>query len=352
MILLRRRMISTMLLACALGSAHVTLPAHAADNATACEPKSAGTITYDEIVAKYADADSKFVTLEGLDGIRVHYKDQGSGPAILLIHSSGGDLKDWDTWVNVLSPSYRVVRLDLPAFGLTGPVPSGNYSVDRYLMLVDALMDSLGVDRFAIVGSSYGGLVAFRYAGTRTDRVAALILVSSAGIEYGGHGGTVEKARDPAAVFKPVLMTSDMVRASFNTIVNDPARITPELVRRKTDYANVIGRDYEGFVATRLYERGNPQRVLGHVRAPALVMWGSASKALYVETAQAFVDGMKNAASTKKIIYEGGGHLLHIERPEQTARDAQAFLDSTVGRRAVRGPDRESIRQRPTTSAH
>ncbi|MEQ8516149.1 MAG: hypothetical protein RIC38_11130 [Chromatocurvus sp.] len=105
-----------------------------------CQLPSARTISYEDIVAEYADTDSKFVTLEGLDGIRTHYKVEGDGPAVLLIHSSWGDLNDWDGWVDTLSPDYRVVRLDLPSFGLTGHVPSGNYSIERYLTLVDALM--------------------------------------------------------------------------------------------------------------------------------------------------------------------------------------------------------------------
>ncbi|MCC7198623.1 MAG: alpha/beta hydrolase [Gammaproteobacteria bacterium] len=319
-----------LLLAGVMGLAPLAASAQAPAAAAPCEPQSAGTITYDEIVAKYADADSKFVVLEGADGIRVHYKDQGAGPAILLVHSSVGDLKDWDGWVKVLSKSYRVIRLDLPAFGLTGPVPSGNYSIDRYLMLVDSLMDHLGIERFAIAGTSYGGLVAFRYAGTRVDRVAALVLSNSAGVEYGGRGGTSERARNPAAVFTPRVTTTEMTAKMLNSIINDPSKVTPEIVQRKTDYANVVGRDREAFVATRMYERGNPQRVLSHVRAPALVLWGATSKALSADTAQAFVDAMKNARSTQKILYDGGGHLLHIERPEQTVADVKPFLDRQV----------------------
>ncbi len=227
------------------------------------EPASAGTITYEEIVAEYADSDSRFVVLEGNDGINVHYKDQGSGPAVLLVHSSTGDLKDWAGWVDILGDDYRIVRFDLPAFGLTGPVPSGNYSIDRFLTLVDSLMDHLDIDRFAIAGASYGGLVAFRYAGTRTDRVTALILLNSAGIEYGGRGGTRE-------------------------------------------------------------------RVLARVLAPALVMWGGASRALSPETAQAFVDAMKSAKSTEKIIFDGGGHFLHISKPQATGGAVKEFLDRKI----------------------
>lgn len=297
---------------------------------TSAEPTSAGKMTYEQLVAKYADADSKFVVLEGADGIRVHYKEEGSGPAVLLVHSSSGDLNDWDGWVKVLKPDYRVVRLDLPSFGLTGPVPSGNYSVDRYLSMVDALMDHLGIQRFAIVGTSYGGLVAFRYAGTRLDRITALILANSAGVEYGGRLGTTERVREQVPGFTPQLRTLQQTETMLKTVINDPTKVTPELVQRKTDHANLVGRDYEGFLGVKLYERGNPQRVLGHVRAPALVLWGGDSRGLSPETAQAFVDAMKNAKSTQKIIYDGGGHLLHIERPEQTVKDVKIFLDQEL----------------------
>lgn len=320
----------TLLLICLACFAAVTVSAQSLDSGPPIELSSAGTISYDEIVAKYADEDSKFALLEGKDGIRLHYKDQGSGPAILLVHSSSGDLKDWDGWVKVLSEDYRVIRLDLPAFGLTGPVPSGNYSIDRYLMLVDSLMDQLGIERFAIAGTSYGGLVAFRYAGTRTDRVTALVLQNSAGIEYGGRRGTIERDRNPNATFTPMVWTLKMMETNLNNVINDPSKVTPEMVQRKTDYWNIVGRDRESFVASQLYERGNPQRVLGHVRVPALVLWGGSSNGLSPETAQRFADALKNAESVQVIIYEGGGHLLHIERPEETVKDVKAFLDTKL----------------------
>ncbi len=292
-------------------------------------PRTAGTISHEQIVAKYGDADSQFVVL---DGVNVHYKDQGTGPAVLLIHGSVGDLADWDGWVALLRSGYRVIRLDLPSFGLSGGVPSDNYSIDRYLTLVDSLMDHLDEPRFAIVGTSYGGLVAFRYAGTRTARVAALILMNSAGIELGGRRGRDDRPRDPAAAFTPRVATTTETAALLNNLINDPAKVTPALVQRKTDFANVIDRDRESFLGIKLYEHGDPQRVLSHVRVPALVLWGGNSKGLSPETAQAFVDGLRNSSKVSKVIYEGGGHLMHLERPEETARDAFAFLNANLGR--------------------
>lgn len=293
--------------------------------------RSAGTITREQIVAKYADAASRFVEL---DGVTVHYKDEGRGPAVLLVHGSLGDLSDWDAWVALLRERYRVIRLDLPSFGLSGGVPNGNYSIDRYLTLVDSLTDHVGEARFAIVGTSYGGLVAFRYASTRIERVAALILMNSAGIELGGRRGRGDRPRDPDAVFTPRVATIEATTALLNELINDPQKVTAALVQRKTDFANVIDRDRESFLGVQLYERGDPARVLSHVRAPALVLWGGNSRGLSPETAQAFIDAMHNARSTEKIVYEGGGHLLNIERPEQTARDVRRFLDRQLRRRS------------------
>jgi pimeloyl-ACP methyl ester carboxylesterase len=291
----------------------------------AAADENTSMISREQIAAKYTDHDSKFATL---DNISVHYKDQGDGPAILLVHGSGGDLGDWDGWVKVLSPHYRVIRLDLPGAGLSGAIPNGNYSIDRALSLVDALMDGLGIERFAIAGNSYGGIVAFRYAATRVERVTGLILMNSAGIEYGMKRGT-----SPSTAPNPVLtaaITRDSIAAGLAMTINDPARVTDGLIQRRLDFATVTGRDQERLAIVRLYERGDPFRVLAHVRAPTLVEWGGANKGLSLETADSFVTAVKNACIAKKIVYEGGGHTMNIERPEATASDAMAFLDRYV----------------------
>ena len=291
----------------------------------AANPETTRTISRETIVARYATPASKFIDL---DGIKVHYQDGGSGPAVLLVHGTLGALSDWDEWASLLKPNYRVVRLDLPASGLSGEIPSGNYSVDRSLSLVDALMDKLGAERFVIVGISSGGLVAFRYAATRTERVTALILVNSAGIQYGGASAAAKAAAKPGYnLFADPNVTSDDIIAFYKDYVNDPKQITPALIDRKRDYLNVVNRDKEAALVRKLYERGDPERVLGHVRAPALVLWGEANNALETKTANAFISAMKNACTTELIIYKGAGHYINLDRPWETAKDAKAFLD-------------------------
>jgi pimeloyl-ACP methyl ester carboxylesterase len=297
----------------------------AADTTKSDPPDGPRVLARDVAEARWADAASKFVEL---DGIRVHYKDEGRGPVLLLVHGSFGDLGDWDGWVSALRDRWRVVRFDRPGAGLTGPVANGNYSLDRQLALVDALMDQLGVERFAIAGASLGGPVAYRYAATRTDRVAALVLLNSAGIEYGGRQGTT-RAPPPSSYGWSTAPTVSraQVRQTLATIINDPAKLTDAFVERKFQLHAIAGRDEEALATIRLYERGTPERLLARVVAPSLVLWGSGNRALSTQTADAFIAALVRAPVTRKIVYEGAGHMIHVERPAQTVADATVFLD-------------------------
>lgn len=337
-------------LAVALAAPALVAPAAAqsAPAPAAAAPFTTRTLPRADVIARHADAASRFVDL---DGVKVHYKDEGQGPAILLVHGTFGDLADWDGWVKTLAPHYRVVRLDLPAFGMTGPVASGVYSVERKHVVIDALMDHLGLERFAIAGVSYGGLVAFRYAATRTERITALVLANSAGIQFGQRPAAASAAAAAAAASTPPapvynITTDPVVRYSdaesfLRFLLNDSPVITPALIQRKLDFTNTAGRLEEAVLAGRQYERGTPERVLGHVRAPALVLWGGAGQALSTQTADAFLNALKNAKSKEKILYPDGGHIINLQRPEETSRDVKAFLD-----RQITGDDRTRVPQR------
>jgi pimeloyl-ACP methyl ester carboxylesterase len=285
------------------------------------------TITHAQIEAKYGTSDSRFADI---DGVRLHYKDQGSGPAVLLIHGSLGDTADWDAWVDMLKQKYRVVRFDLPGFGLSGEIANGNYAIDHSLALVDGLMDTLGTGRFAIVGVSYGGPVAFRYAATRASRVTALVIMNSAGIEAGKQ--PTDKKTGAKTFFNaatsPKAVSTEYVQSSLARSFHDPAHIPPGMVQRKTDFLNVEGRDREAAMMIALYDRGNPEQVLAHVTAPTLVLWGGAERALSLSTADKFVAALTHAKEVRKVIVAGGDHFMHVELAKETCTIVENFLNS------------------------
>ncbi|MFK8052798.1 MAG: alpha/beta fold hydrolase [Woeseiaceae bacterium] len=287
------------------------------------------TISIPEIREAYSSAASQFVDLEGTE---LHYQVSGQGPTLLLIHGTLGDVRDWDEWAAILDDHYRVVRLDLPSFGLSSGVPNGNYSIDRTLATIDALMDHLGEQSFAIVGISYGGIVAFRYAATRVDRVSALVLMNSAGIQKGKRPAEAKKPQPvttPRAknIFVDANVFEEDVNEFYRAYINDPARRGREFVQRKLNFLNVIGRDKQAKKSLDLYERGNPTQVLSRVKAPSLVIWGGGNNALDTTTALAFTNALSNACFTRLVTFPKGGHYINVELPQETAAASQLFFE-------------------------
>ena len=108
---------------------------------------------------------------------------------------------------------------------------------------------------------------AMLWSATRTARVTGLVIMNSAGVEYGKQEvdpQTGEKKFYAASVSDTVSWqaTKDGFRKGFN----DPSKISDAWVTRKVDFSNIVGRDREAALAIDQYVRGNPERVLSHVR--------------------------------------------------------------------------------------
>lgn len=102
--------------------------------------------------AKWAPPPSQFIAVRGM---QVHVRDEGprdDAVPIVLLHGTGASLHTWDGWTRELTNERRVIRFDLPGFGLTGPSPDGNYTVESYVDTVLTLADTLGVQRFVLAG--------------------------------------------------------------------------------------------------------------------------------------------------------------------------------------------------------
>ena len=136
-------------------------------------PANDGLPDETELRARHALANSVFAQVDGVD---LHYVDEGSGPAVFLLHGSYASLHQWDDWSTALRQDYRIVRLDWPAFGLSGPDPAGDYTCERKLALILALAERLHIKRFVVVGTSSAGVPAAALAANYPDRVSALIL--------------------------------------------------------------------------------------------------------------------------------------------------------------------------------
>jgi len=149
--------------------------------------------------ATYATPPSAFVEIAG---VRLHLRDTGprDAPALVMLHGFGSSLHTWDDWAALLEPDHRVIRIDVPGFGLTGADPTGDYTDARSMALLLALLDRLGVQRATFIGNSMGGRIAWAFAAAHPDRVAKLVLVSPDG--FAGPGVEYSKPQEVPALMR------------------------------------------------------------------------------------------------------------------------------------------------------
>jgi alpha/beta hydrolase fold len=120
--------------------------------------------TTEELRGPFAPAPSIFLEIMGM---QVHLRDEGprnDKSPVILIHGTSSSLHTWDGWAQALTRERRVIRFDLPGFGLTGPSADGTYSTHKDVSLVVAILDSLAIKRCVLGGNSLGGTVSWRTA--------------------------------------------------------------------------------------------------------------------------------------------------------------------------------------------
>jgi pimeloyl-ACP methyl ester carboxylesterase len=112
----------------------------------------------------------------------LHLDDGGSGGIpVVLVHGYGGDAQQWSAQLAHLRTSRRAVALDLRSHGKSDPPPTPDYSAEALAADIAAVVDSLELVRFVLVGHSMGGAAAIAYAGAHPDRVAGLVMVGAPG---------------------------------------------------------------------------------------------------------------------------------------------------------------------------
>ncbi|NBT56672.1 MAG: alpha/beta fold hydrolase, partial [Betaproteobacteria bacterium] len=101
----------------------------------------------------------------------VFVQDSGprEAPVMLLLHGFGASLQAWDGWVPALEKNLRVLRIDIPGFGLSGPAVNQDYSDAADVARVIALLDQLGVQQVIMAGHSMGGRIAWNLAAAHPE---------------------------------------------------------------------------------------------------------------------------------------------------------------------------------------
>ena len=259
-----------------------------------------------------------------VDGVALRYREEGSGPALLLIHSLYFDMGMWDGWAPKLADRFRVIRLDLTGHGLTGPEPNGDYSTARDLALILGLLDHLGADRLAVAGSSLGGALAFHLAAQQPQRVSKLALLNASGIpQAGGRSGDAIPGWVDSLAY---LVPTAAFRYFLEWMVLDNSLVTAALATRFHQMLRRQGNRTALLNRLRSFRPRDPTDALAAVRMPVLLLWGADNPQLPVSQLDRFEALLVNAPCVRRIAYPGVGHAIPLEAPAKGVTDLKAFL--------------------------
>ena len=275
-----------------------------------------------ELIEKYTLQDSKFMDLYG---IKIHYTDRGNGDVILLLHGVLSSLHTFNNWANKLSESHRVIRVDLPGFGLTGPWTDNEYSINRYTEFIKKFMDKLGINKFHIAGNSLGGWIAWEFAVAMEHRIDKMILINSAGyLNQGKYPWPFIIAKTPVLnqIFNFQLVPKFVARKILKEVIYDSRIISDELVNRYYDLAKRKGNLKAFKTIANLPFKQNTD-ALQNISTPTLLLWGDNDAWISSKDAESFKNDLQNA---KVIIYKEVGHIPMEEIPERSCKDALDFL--------------------------
>lgn len=283
----------------------------------------------DQLRGRWAQPPSQFVPIQGM---QVHIRDEGprDDPApLVLIHGTSASLHTWDGWVEALKTQRRVIRFDLPGFGLTGPNPAGDYSLDTYVRVTAGVVDALGVSTFVVAGNSLGGQVAWAAAAAMPKRVRQLVLVDAAGYPMAPQSVPIgfRIARTPGLRrLAEVVLPRGVIQSSLHNVYGDPSKVSPELVDRYYELSlregnrQALGQRFEQM------QKADTEAGMAAIRAlkvPTLILWGGKDRLIPVDNGKRFATDI---AGSQLVVLDDLGHVPHEEDPVRTVQIVQAFL--------------------------
>ena len=293
-------------------------------------------IPRDKLEAKYASGASEFLNLK--NGSRIHYRDEGDlyKPAIILLHGFNGSLFNFERMVPLLSKEFRLISIDLPGFGLTGAIPSMDYSTQNSILVINELTKHLGVEEFSIAGNSMGGGIAWRYALENPEKTQSLILLASSGIYSSEERLQIEESeRESPLVWK--LMRSNFVSyflslytpkffatQGLKTSVYDPNLATDEIANQFHELTLMQG-SREAILSRfskQNYSNEKPD-ILKKIQAPTLIIHGREDNIIPFKSSINLDQYIQNS---QLVIYPKIGHLPMYETPARVADDIKKFF--------------------------
>ena len=271
-------------------------------------------IPVSDLKKSYTNQYSKFVPI---DGMNVHYRDEGNGQVIVLLHGTGASLHTWDKWTNELKNKYRVIRLDLPAYGLTGPHPDNKYSISHYSKFLHSFVNKLELSDFILSGNSLGASISWHYASVYQDKVKLLSLLSPGGFINKDQQSPLVIRLARAPVIRKILRYVTprfFIKNTLKEVYYDNNKLTDQKI---DTYRNMILREdnREAFIIRSLSKPKDYTDRLKLISIPTQIIWGNQDTWIPVSNAKFFEAEIQNIRID---IMDETGHIPMEERPQES----------------------------------
>jgi len=264
-----------------------------------------------------------------VDGLRLRVRDTGprDAPSLIMLHGLGASLETWEPWAQTLSARFRVIRLDLPGFGLTGADPTGDYTDARTIKILIDLLDQLHVNRTALIGNSLGGRIAWNFAALHPDRVTRLVLISPDGFASPGFAYDVPPKTPLMMRALPYIAPRGLLKSSLAAAYANPQNLSEATVTRYRDMMLAPG------VRTAILARmdqtilRDPAPILARVTAPTLLLWGEKDGMIPISNAADYLRLLPHATLVR---LPDLGHVPFEEDPVTSLAPVERFVSGEM----------------------
>jgi pimeloyl-ACP methyl ester carboxylesterase len=309
-------------------TAATALPAFAATESTT--QASVQRTSLADLRKRFGRPGDKYMSIKGVE---VRYRDEGpraaGTPVLLLFHGSRSTLNQWDGVTNHLKSRYRIVRFDMPATGLSGPISdAGRAAVGSPEELVAGFLDGLKIDKVHVAGVSSGGTMSYYFAAAHPERVETVMLSNTPSNPVPNLKVDVppDLANATARFKQTGIEGKDFWSSYLGSLYGEKSRMKPGLV----DYYYETNLRVKEPNALSLHAlTANEQKtmaLLAKVKAPVLIVWGMRDYVLPPEQAYDLEKYLVNAQSRSFVALDTVGHYPPMESPEAVADVMDAFI--------------------------
>jgi pimeloyl-ACP methyl ester carboxylesterase len=253
-----------------------------------------------------------------VDGNKIRYLKAGSSKnSLILIHGLGASAERWEQVIPNLSSQYTVFVPDLIGFGYSDK-PNTDYTLEFFAQFIESFLQTLGLEKTTVIGSSLGGQIAIEYTTNNQKAVDKLVLVSPA--------GAMKQSTPALDAYITAALYPDQTSAqnAFTMMAGNNKEVNPHIVDDFIQRMKLPNAKF-AFMSTILGLKNAPEITakLEVIEVPTLVVWGELDPVIPIKYAEHFVKKIRDCRFYQM---ESCGHTPYVEDPNNFAKIVLDFL--------------------------